>query len=263
MAESFNFILRLQRALPLQVAIMLVLISPYSMAELPLVFQTNPEFKYHHSLAMKVLLPAYQRAGLGIKPSRKSGIRYDGVLIGRRNPELIQQGYRPIPVVIGYAKLQAYVSKQHQDVTFEYGMLQSNRVSVVSGSQLAEQMMAGQVVYPARNASLAFERLSNRSVDVVLMTELEARLAAPKSSHQGVGLLPVVQEIPLYHYVHKRHANTIRKITHHLQTMKAQHQIAHINAGYRQQFLNASQWANVGKVAHPVMIQPPRDWGSI
>ena len=193
---------------------LLLLLASLGHGAFPMVFSVEDHHSHYNEIAHKILAKAYRTTGLKIKPSSRDHGQFDGHLISKLDLQKERGDYIRIPVPVVAMRLVAYAQSRHEHVPYEFGLL-GNRVAVVQGHKMAQQFMAGMVIYPSVNNQHAFEKLIANQVDIVVMPELEALSPEGRGYFERkriVALQPAVQEELMYHYLHKRHQHLVPRI---------------------------------------------------
>jgi len=83
-----------------------------------------------------------------------------------------------------------------------------------------------------------FRILDAGRADVAISTRLEGLLTIKKLNLSGITVLePLLEEIPLYHYLHKKHVLLVPKLAAILKRMEQEGQIKEIQAQVYQELM--------------------------
>jgi polar amino acid transport system substrate-binding protein len=99
------------------------------------------------------------------------------------------------------------------------------------GIVIFEQRTAGMRADPAPTNELVLRKLQTGRTDIAVMPEADGRdLLAAMRGHSLAILFPAVERVPLYHYVHTRHASLVPRLEAALRAMQADGSFAAIRA---------------------------------
>jgi polar amino acid transport system substrate-binding protein len=202
----------------------------------------------YSDIAEQVLKEAYQRIGIEAQtqtfPSERSlATSNSGLVAGevarltgleRTYPNLIM-----VPVILNRIEVVAFV----KNVTFKVQGWESLRpyaIGIRRGIKYAEQGTKAMNVEPVTSYEQCFKMLDSGRIDVVV-TNLYVGLKTIKDLQlKGVRPLapPLMAARNQYHYLHKKHADLVPKITKVLKEMEAEGRIKAIREQYFAQHLN-------------------------
>jgi polar amino acid transport system substrate-binding protein len=99
------------------------------------------------------------------------------------------------------------------------------------GIVIFENRTAGMKTDPAPTNELVLKKLQTGRTDIAVMPEGDSRdLLATMPGHSLMILFPAVERVPLYHYVHTRHAALVPRLEAALRAMQADGSAAAIRA---------------------------------
>lgn len=99
------------------------------------------------------------------------------------------------------------------------------------GIVIFENRTAGMRTDPAPTNELVLKKLQSGRTDIAVMPEGDSRdLLATMQGHSLEILYPAVERVPLYHYVHNRHAALVPKLEAALRAMQADGSLSAIRA---------------------------------
>lgn len=187
------------------------------------------------SVSFAVLTKAYEQLGIEISgkhmPSRRSlaeaDMGYSDGEVSRiasiepQHPNLIR-----IRIPVDRFSMSAITNSHTETISSLYDIIDL-RVGIRTGMRFAELATRDiPDVTTSQNWDILFDMLAEDRIDVVLATPhtwIEQRkrpqLAAIRLHN------PPIQEIPLFHYLHKRHADLAPRITQTLRTMSEKGEI--------------------------------------
>lgn len=172
----------------------------------------------------------YSRLGMAVEvvslPAERSLLmsnsgKFDGEL-GRL--EIIGKNYKNlimIPVPLEYIKNTALVSKTNVDLS-GYESLKPYTVVALNGYKYFEDMLIKHKIEHVlvTHFEQIFQLLEKGRVDIALTTELDALKFMSIRHSSSIRLLPnVFDKLPTYHFIHRKHAHLVEKLTTELKRM--------------------------------------------
>lgn len=199
-----------------------------------------------------VLEKAYSRLGIVIKakyfPADRSleesnAGRVDGE-VGRIRavadlyPNLIR-----VPDPVGEIVYVAFVkAADKKNVTLKE--IKNLQVGIMQGFKAAEEITEGwEGVYSSRSWDNLLDQLVSNRLDVVLAPQRIECFQGERMKRDGIEVGPVLATIPLYHYLHSKHAYLVPAISEQLKEMKASGE----GDALRQRAFEASKKADLQK----------------
>lgn len=192
-------------------------------------------------IAEQVLKEAYHRIGIEVRtkpfPAERSLVASNGGLVDGEVSRLkgIEGTYPNLmmaPVVVNSLEVMAFV----KNVTFKVTGWESLRpytIGIRRGVKYAEQGTKGMKVEPVSTYEQCFKMLDSERIDVVVVSFYDGLKIIKDLQLKGVRpLTPRLATINQYHYLHKKHADLISKITKALKEMEAEGRIKAIQEKY-------------------------------
>lgn len=221
------------------VGIGLMFVSAVSSASInpTMKFQQDNQHQEYNRLAQVILKEAYRRIGHPVAASSDQslalkGNNKDGILIAPAE-SYHKSDYIRIPIAIVKLKVFAYVHKDHGNTRYEFGLL-GNRIAVVQGMSIVQNSMMGMIALQKKSVNTSLRSILRNQVDLVLLPEFSALKQASKHlRHQVVALQPAVYEVPMYHYINKKHAHLVTSLIQSLKSMEKKQLIAQVTKSYK------------------------------
>lgn len=184
----------------------------------------------------EILRAAYQKLGIDLEfrelPRRRALMmaeagELDGESVRVKGFEAAHPTLMPVPVPIGVASARLY-SKQADLRIRSWADLSSLRVAIPMGVVAVEHKLKDHTrITPVVNTLEALRLVAGDAVDVVIVTEIEG--AMPLNLGPGVARLPDgLDPVPVYHYLHQRHADLVPKVETIMRAMEKSGEIARI-----------------------------------
>jgi ABC-type amino acid transport substrate-binding protein len=124
-----------------------------------------------------------------------------------------------VPVPVAWLSVHAFTLGAPFPVD-GYASLKGHTIGLLRGYKRAETMVAGMRHTLAISPGQLFTMLANGRVDVVILAEMAGREGMRDAGVTGVHMLePPLEEAPLYHYLHQRHADLVPRVTRALEEM--------------------------------------------
>ncbi len=214
-----------------------LLLSQTAQAERVLKFAADTDIYLLDAISVPILKLAYARLGIKIHslnnvPLERSLVfANDGTIDGevQRIDGISEQYPKLIKVTESFHSMQASIfTKKHHFEVNGWESIKGYSVGIIRGMKYAEQNTLGFKRILANQTEQLFDLLVYDRVDICIANRSTAQLFLSRMAKRGnkkyqgiIELSPQVQFIPLYHYLHKRHAALVPKITLILQEMKA------------------------------------------
>jgi hypothetical protein len=218
------------------IGLMFVSVANSASINPPLKFQQDLQYTEYNRLAQVILKEAYRRIGqpIGTSNSQNIGLndhQRDGVLIAPAGS--YKNDYIRIPVAIVKLKVFAYVHKDHGNSRYEFGLL-SNRIAIVEGMPIIAKNMMGMIAQQKKSVNTSFQSIIRNQVDLALLPEFSALKRASKHLRKYVvALQPAVYEVPMYHYINRKHKHLVTALMQSLKGMEKQQLIVNVTKSYK------------------------------
>jgi len=130
-----------------------------------------------------------------------------------------------IDVPINRLEITAY-ARAPCPVLESWDDLRGRRVAYERGVLAIERRLQGQARSQAQNQDELFRMLSRGMVDIAIGTGLESDVALRRHADKGLcRVAGVLERVPLYHHLHKRHAALAQQLQTQLQAMQRRGEI--------------------------------------
>lgn len=182
-------------------------------------------------ISARVLVKAYQRIGIEIKPIELPAERSlinsnNGSLDGEVNRiKGIDRKYKnllmvPIPV----NSFEGVVFTKNYSFSVEgWGSLKPYTIAIRTGAKFAEKGTSGMRVYKFTTYDKVFELIAKDRYDVCVSSRVVGFYQINKQNLVGIRVLePPLERFHLYHYLHKKHKELVPKISASLKRMAAE-----------------------------------------
>lgn len=200
-------------------------------------FQQDVQHQEYNQLAHVILKEAYRRIGQPIKAlpdgngAHKNNLG-DGILIAPADAYK-QSNYIRIPIVIVNLKVFAYAHIKNSNTPYEFGLL-GNRIAIVRDMPMIKHNMMGMIALQKNSVNTSFQSILRHQVDLALLPEFSALKQASKHLRAHiVALQPAVYEVPMYHYVSKKHRSLVDSLIRSLKGMQKQQLITQVTKSYK------------------------------
>ena len=200
-------------------------------------FQQDDQHIEYNQLAQVILKEAYRRIGQPIKtfPNQVSTQKIhliDGILIAPANAYK-KEDYIRIPIAIVKLKVFAYAHKNNGHTRYEFGLL-GNRIAIVQGMPMIRHNMMGMIALQKNSVNTSFQSILRNQIDLALLPEFSAlKRGSKKLRAHIVALQPAVYEVPMYHYVNKKHQHLVVSLINSLKKMQKQQLITQVTKSYK------------------------------
>jgi len=192
-------------------------------------------------IASKILIKAYARAGLQVEarflPLEESlmqsneGIT-DGELARIKDINKLYPNLLRVPVSIMSVQAVAF-SKNKKLKIKQWSDLKAYRFTVVKGAKFIEIATKAYNKSYVHTFKEAFKNLENDKTDIIVIPKKAAiRLILQKEFNDIAPVSGTLQELKLYHFVHKKNAHLIPIITPILQQMKDSGEIMYMSNAF-------------------------------
>jgi polar amino acid transport system substrate-binding protein len=186
-------------------------------------------------LSVAVLQSAYDKLGVQVRFEgypllRSLALANAGTIDGdiMRVAEASEQyaNLLRVDVPINYLEITAYARTPCPTLS-NWGDLQGKRVAYERGVLAIERRVKGRATIQTRNKPELFRLLSRGMVDVAVGTGLETDVVLRRSADkdQLCRVSGILERVPLYHYLHKRHAALAQRLQTQLQAMQRRGEI--------------------------------------
>ena len=181
-------------------------------------------------VSVLVLQAAYARLGVEVRfegyPLLRSLVLADAGTIdgdtmriaeaGERYPNLLR-----VDVPINYLEITAYARAPCPTLN-GWDDLQGKRVTYERGVLAIERRVTGLASFPTDTKPDLFRLLSRGMVDIAVGTGLETDVVLRHSADKDrlCRVNGILERVPLYHYLHKRHAALVQRLQAQLQAMQ-------------------------------------------
>jgi polar amino acid transport system substrate-binding protein len=192
-------------------------------------------------IASKVLLKAYSKAGIEIKPlfltleeslQRSNSGRTDGELARIEKITRLYPNLRQVPVEIVAVEAIAF-SKNSSLHIKNWSDLRGHNITIVQGTKFIEQGTKGIAKQTALTFEEAFDALHKDKTEIVVVPKLAGLHLSYANAYQDIKpVSSALQRLPLYHFVHKKNIHLIPVITPVLDEMKKSGEIDYIHHSY-------------------------------
>lgn len=180
--------------------------------------------------AVTILSEAYDRLGLKLKvvslPPKRSlstsnaGGEFSGELFRISGVEKTYENLIPIEVPLSYSEWIVYTI-DHDFAVNGWESLRPYTIGVRNGIATTDYGTLGMNTEKVHTNEQLFNLLKIGRVDIVVMSKTNAARIQRRNPTPGLkALTPPVQEIPVYHFIHKDRNYLIPQITEVLQQMK-------------------------------------------
>lgn len=214
----------------------------------PVLVFSGIEGSVNSDISMQVLHKAYAKLGLRIRYLPLPGERalrtanagkVDGEVfrianVSKRYTNLIQ-----VPTSIN--TLPGLAFSRHKQIDINgWSSLKPYRLGIQGGIKFAERGTKDMQPIVVDTNHQLFRMLNSGRIDIAIASEVNGlkTLADLKLTHIHI-LQPPIEEFPLYHYLHKRHAALVPKLDAVLKAMRARGEIQAIRAKRLQQLRQA------------------------
>lgn len=215
--------------------ILSILFSKFSLAQNSLRLSKIDDDGPLEIISEQVIREAYQRIGIQIEvydlPAKRalymsnSG-ETDGELIRVAGIDEKFFNLKQIPIAITYLEIAAFSKKL--DFKIEgWDSISPYQIGISRGIFIIEKRTKGMDVELARASSELMKKLAAGRTEIVVTALVDGLKEIRKHSLKGIRILkPSLEKVPLYHYLHEKHAKLIPIITKSLREMEKEGRIA-------------------------------------
>lgn len=182
----------------------------------------------HEIVAEAVLTEAYQQLGITLTTEEKPAERalvdanegvVDGDLIRKTGIEEQYPNLIMVPVSVTSVEWMAF-TKQVQFAVQGWESLKPYLIAFELGLKVMEENTAGMNRIMRTSTEQVFQLLDRERVEVAVAVREDGLVAMKRLGLSGITMLePPLERTPLYHYLHKKHAQLVPKLTEVLQKM--------------------------------------------
>lgn len=184
----------------------------------------------------QILIEAYKRLNIKIVfitlPAERSlwavnnGI-VDGEASRMVGLDKIYSNLQMVKIPVEFISMYVYTKDVHFTVQ-GWQSVKPYRIAYQRGVKVVEQNLNGLPIESLATIDQAFVMLEHNRVDVVIADAFQAANLLPK--YPAIKMLtPAIDSFPVYHYLHKKHADLVPKLETVLQQMTADKTIERIN----------------------------------
>ena len=206
-----------------------------------LTIQYPEEKNAFHDAAAEILRQAYDDIGIDIEfrtfPAERAlqqsnkGI-IDGELVRIEGIEERYTNLIRIPVMHVAAEQMAFVATEDLALS-DWDSLAPYRVAFHRGYKVAEQATQGMSVHLTDDDAAALRMVANGRMDVAIANRFSGMKAIQENELSGIWMHePPLQVDPLFHYLHKKHADVVPRITAALSELKTSGRMAEIRSRF-------------------------------
>lgn len=212
-----------------------------------LVFSTFPDVDPATVMSERILKVAYKELDISIEMKKLPGKRalaYSNK--GRTDGELFRilginktfKNLIPVMVPVHYFSFVVFT----KDLDFEvngWQSLQPYKISYLAGIALVEQNTKGMMAEPAISMKQGFQKLLRNRSDVMIETRISGLSVIKENNFEGIIILePPLQQVPVYHYLNKKHSELIPKLEEVMRRMEQDHTTQQIRDAVLDEFFN-------------------------
>jgi len=216
--------------------LLLMLLPLVALAERRIMVFSAPEESVYTQIAERVMQEAYSQLDMDVRIEQystamaltvSSSGRVDGELFRVAAVQHTYTSLRIVPTPILSA--EAVAVSLDEIVIEQWSDLENYRVGIKLGSKFAEAGTAAFSRRLAHSTDELFELLTQRKVDVVVMTYLDALSRLPEIKGAKVAkVMPMLESGKAYHYLHQKNVGLVPKIDQVLKRMEADGRIRQI-----------------------------------
>ncbi|MCW9035608.1 MAG: transporter substrate-binding domain-containing protein [Rhodospirillales bacterium] len=195
------------------------------------------------STVMNALLSeAFKRVGLNIKVQELPGRRAlknanegidDGDTGRVKGTEKRYPNLMVVPESILSVHIVGFGKNINSPLEKKWGDLEPYNVGILRGHQHSERMVTSyKSLVKVDNTDQLLKLLDKDRADIVVTVQIEGLSAIKKADLKGIKILqPPLEVVPIYTYLHKKHAKHIEKLDKAIKEMKADGTYAKIRDG--------------------------------
>lgn len=212
-----------------------------------LVFSTFPDVDPATIMSERILKVAYGELGISIKMQKLPGKRAlvhsnrgitDGELFRILGINKTFQNLIPIMVPVHYSSFVVFTT----NVDFEvngWESLRPYKIGYLSGIALIENNTKGMMVEPVNTMKQGFKKLILERTHVMIETRISGLSVIKENNFKGITILePPLQNVPVYHYLHKKHRALIPELEKVMRQIEQDGRRQQIRDAVLDEFLN-------------------------
>jgi polar amino acid transport system substrate-binding protein len=200
-------------------------------------------------MSVLILKEAYASIGIEVEVIRYPGLRslktanegrVDGEVSRVKAFERDYPNLIPVPVPVNHLQGTAF-SKNGAIELRGWESLRDYTVGITRGMKFAERGTAGMAIVRANSHQQLFQLLDKGRVDVAINPFVNGVVIIKKLKLEGIYVLePPLVRVDLYHFLHKRHAALVPKITDSIRKLEASGRIDEIRKQFFQDIAEAA-----------------------
>ncbi|MEM5527896.1 hypothetical protein WN093_03595 [Gammaproteobacteria bacterium AS21] len=132
----------------------------------------------------------------------------DGELLRIKGMQQYYPNLRMVPTAIDQLDAQALAIDLDVEMN-DWQDLKPYKIGIINGIKYAQIGTLGMQVHPVNTYQELFDLLERKRVDVIVCTKFACDYELKKLQDNNIKSLGVVQRIPLYHYLHRKHEKLI------------------------------------------------------
>lgn len=204
----------------------LILTAQASWAEKELTFSTAREFSAH--ISEIYIREAYKRLGYNITvrnlpPARALELSNSGRVDGEvfRVADIVKKAPNLVIVPVPLNHLRAMVFTTGLQFEIDgWESLRPYKIGIVRGHRYSESGTEGMNRVAASSLKQLFQMLELGRVDVVVSTEFSGLDVLLRNDFDSITMLdPAVTQMPVYHFLHKKHAGLVLQVAESINQM--------------------------------------------
>ncbi|MFZ6873907.1 hypothetical protein ACO0LF_17765 [Undibacterium sp. Di27W] len=141
--------------------------------------------------------------------------RLDGELMRKAGLSTEYPNLLQIPVPLATTNTVAFSLNKNMDTDHGWDSLREHSFSYETGTKVIEQNTQGfSTAHAEQNIKTAFRQMLNKRVEMIVIDEQAGLQLVKEMGLEGTVhmLTPPVSTIPLYHYLHKKHADLATRL---------------------------------------------------
>jgi len=188
-------------------------------------------------ISERVVSEAYKRLGIQVKieksPTKRALTelnhgKLDGAVSRVKGLEKSYSNLIRVPIVVSTFEAVVFSKNDTLPIT-GWDSLKPYNIGIKRGMKFAEMGTKGMKTYPVDKSSQLFQMLNLGRVDLIVISRAAGLLALKQTQLQDIHMLALpVARIKLYHYLHKKNAAIVPRITKALQDMENEGRIEEI-----------------------------------
>ena len=204
-------------------------------AESPYLLFTTIQGSINSKPCIEILSQAYKQINIQFQvkyyPAERSLVTAnkgtsDGEIQRIAGVDKIYSNLVMIPQPIGQLEGCAFVKDIRLPKNAGWNDLRPYRIGILRGAKFSEEATSVMERVLSYDYESLFHLLNEGRIDVVVVARLTGMLELKKGNYKGITIIkPPLVELPLFHYVHKRHQNLVRPLSEILYQMQKQGKI--------------------------------------